>query len=799
MSIELFGKYVLFRQLGVGGMAEVHLAVDDEGRLDAVKRILPNQASNVEFARMFEDELNLAQRLQHRNIVNVVDHGEIADRKFIAMEYVHGRDLRTVIAQSLKAESFLPIDLAVFIVAETLEGLHHAHTATDDNGQRLNVVHRDVNPFNILVGFDGEVKLFDFGIAKADGAVVQQARQGQLKGKFGYLSPEQCSGQEVDARSDIFSTGTVLYEITVGARLFKESTDIKTLNAITEARVPRPTQRSADYPDDLEEIVLHALAKSPDDRYQTARHFADALRDWLDSNYPDAGQAKLREFMEETFSPEERERPEPPLDLSQGISIDDPMETEAAHEGGEPMSEQDKTDQSVENEGTEPKKSPEGGSTTADAPKAPTGEAKPDSAGGEASKMFGEDPELFDDSQIFTDPRESGLIDMSDFNKGRGRLYWFLAGFILLGTVIGIYIYRQKSKIADYESNKPKVPIKELKTEKPKPMREVTLTSTPTGATIWVDFQKTNGKTPLTLKLREGRHTAWVYSDGYLPLISSFTVDAKTRTFTVATLSKPGEKAVKGGVTLVPDPRMPDSAVYLADKKVSDEKMAVSGLYVGHPYVLELRAKERSTHVVLIWPSPRVDEPFGIKLLPYNESPAVYPFSVTTVPSGAFFKISDEKKNVRAGETNFTFPKLDVGASYRISLNYRTFPAIDVVFTMKLPFTLIRRFATAPKGKGKITVLTDPPSVVYVESPGNKEELGTTPILEKELPAGKYNLIFQVIIDEAKEQRELVPTKIPVTIEADKTLVEAYKYENKKLVKADPKTIKHKKPKKKKE
>lgn len=222
----------------------------------------------------------------------------------------------------------------------------------------------------------------------------------------------------------------------------------------------------------------------------------------------------------------------------------------------------------------------------------------------------------------------------------------------------------------------------------------------------------------------------------------------------------------------------------------------VSGLYVGFPYVLEVRSKDRSTHVVLVWPSPKADEPFGVKLPPFNDSPAVFPFQVTTVPTGAFFKISDGKA-VRAGETNFTFPKLEVGITYSISLNYRTFPTVDVTFKMKTPLSLIRRFATPPKGKGKITVLTDPPAVVYVESPGNKEELGTTPILEKELPAGKYNLIFQVVLDEAKDLKELVPGKIPITIEADKTLTEAYKYENKKLVKTDPKEIKNKKPKKK--
>ncbi|NOK38877.1 protein kinase [Corallococcus exercitus] len=306
MSIETYGSYQLLKRLATGGMAQIYLArrpgSDAPDKLLVLKRILPHLSENDEFVRMFLDEARIAARLAHPNVVQIYDLGAEGDTFFIAMEYIHGVDARRLWKRSETAGRPLPVPLVCRILLEACAGLDYAHKKTDATGRPLDIVHRDVSPQNILVTFDGGVKVVDFGIAKAaDQATV--TRSGVLKGKYSYMSPEQAAGQRVDRRSDVFALGVVLHELLTGGRLFKRPSDMLTLSAVAECHVPVPSQVAPRVPVELDAIVLKALAKEPDARYQHAQELQRALEGWLASQPQPCGTtADLAAFMRELYA-----------------------------------------------------------------------------------------------------------------------------------------------------------------------------------------------------------------------------------------------------------------------------------------------------------------------------------------------------------------------------------------------------------------------------------------------------------------------------------------------------------------
>ncbi len=267
MSIENYGKYQLLKRLAMGGMAQIYLARrrGPEGfeKLLVIKRILPHLAENADFVRMFLDEARIAARLDHPNIVDIYDLGAQDDTFFIAMEYIHGEDLRRVWKRAERSGQLIPVPLVCRIMIEACAGLEHAHKQKDTQGRPLGIVHRDISPQNILLTFEGRVKVVDFGIAKAaDQATV--TRSGVLKGKYSYMSPEQAAGQKnLDCRTDIFALGVVLYELLTGMRLFKRLTDMATLQAVADCNISPPSQINPRVPKDLDPIVMKALTRAP--------------------------------------------------------------------------------------------------------------------------------------------------------------------------------------------------------------------------------------------------------------------------------------------------------------------------------------------------------------------------------------------------------------------------------------------------------------------------------------------------------------------------------------------------------
>lgn len=319
MSIETFGRYQLLRKLATGGMAEIYLArqVGPEGfeKTLVVKRILPHLSENREFITMFLDEARIAARLNHPNIVQIFDLGAHDGTYFIAMEYIHGEDARRVWKQAERFNTNLPIALTCRIIIEACAGLDYAHKKCDPSGRPLNIVHRDVSPQNILVSFEGGVKVVDFGIAKAadQGTVT---RSGVLKGKYSYMSPEQASGEPIDHRSDIFALGVVMYELLTGTRLFKRPNDRQTLQAVADCLVPPPSAANPSIPRDLDELVLRALQRERGDRYPEARTFAAELENWLLDNRLPSSSAHVAEFLQEIYSG--------PVDQGDGTEVDRP-------------------------------------------------------------------------------------------------------------------------------------------------------------------------------------------------------------------------------------------------------------------------------------------------------------------------------------------------------------------------------------------------------------------------------------------------------------------------------------------
>ncbi|HEY7371470.1 MAG TPA: serine/threonine-protein kinase [Polyangia bacterium] len=278
-----FGKYTLFERIGRGGMAEVY-----KGRIQGpagfervfvVKRILPHLSDDTAFIKMFVEEAKLSARLNHPNIVHIFELGAVEGEYFISMEYIRGHDLSETMRAIWKALGPPRPDLVSYIGREACRGLAYAHSLTDENGRPLGMIHRDVSPSNVMLSYEGAVKMLDFGIAKALSDGTEPTKGGTLKGKYAYMAPEQTEGDHIDHRSDIFAVGIVLHEVLTGRRLFKGQNDVQTIERVRACHVPPPSAQNPAVPPALDHIILKALQRDPARRWSNAADMADALDD----------------------------------------------------------------------------------------------------------------------------------------------------------------------------------------------------------------------------------------------------------------------------------------------------------------------------------------------------------------------------------------------------------------------------------------------------------------------------------------------------------------------------------------
>ncbi|MBW3671641.1 MAG: TonB family protein, partial [Acidobacteria bacterium] len=325
-----FGQYVLLEKIATGGMAEVWKArmrgLEGFEKIVAIKKILPHLSDNDEFIDMFVDEAKLAAQLSHNNIIHIYDLGKIDGSWFIAMEYNDGYDLKSLMAQGREAERPLPIPLSLFIASKVASAHDYAHRKKGFDEQELGVVHRDVSPQNVLISREGDIKICDFGIAKA-ATKASHTQAGSLKGKLQYMSPEQAWGRHVDHRSDIFATAAVLFEMLAGRKLFSGDSELSVLDQVREARVPLPSTYNPQVSAEIDEVVLKGLEKDPAERFRTAGEMARAI-DAILSNYkPAPSSLDLASYIEAIEEPENH--PMPPVAAEQpSARIAPPVEPE---------------------------------------------------------------------------------------------------------------------------------------------------------------------------------------------------------------------------------------------------------------------------------------------------------------------------------------------------------------------------------------------------------------------------------------------------------------------------------------
>jgi serine/threonine-protein kinase len=300
-----FGKYQLFASLGRGGMADVFLSVARGqmgfNKLAVIKRLRQGLADELPFRNMFLDEARLAARLSHPNIVHTYEVGEQNGVYFIAMEYLEGQSLNKVLKEALRRDEGIVPELGARIIADALGGLSYAHTLGDYDGRPLGIIHRDVSPHNIFVGYDGHTKLVDFGIAKA-ALSSTETEVGVLKGKVAYMSPEQAMGGRVDQRADLFAMGIVLWELVAGRRLMTGDSAANTLHKLMNEPIPRLSAVVPGVDPQLEAIVGRALEKQPERRFQTAAEMRDALEGWLRERRRPARQEEVGHRMLQLFA-----------------------------------------------------------------------------------------------------------------------------------------------------------------------------------------------------------------------------------------------------------------------------------------------------------------------------------------------------------------------------------------------------------------------------------------------------------------------------------------------------------------
>ena len=299
-------RYTVLGKIAIGGMAEIWLArqAGPKGfeKVVVIKRILDSYCQDEAFVEMFLDEARTAAMLNHPNVVQIYDLGEHGHAYFIAMEYLAGETVARIARVSAKAAKPLPYALAARIIADAAAGLGYAHAKKGPDGKPLNIVHRDVTPQNLIVTYEGQVKVLDFGVARAANRATK-TEAGTFKGKIPYMSPEQAQGLPMDGRSDIFALGIVLYEIIGRCRLFQFDDQIVALKAVASTEpVPSPITRNPDVPEGLAQVTLKALARDPKDRYQTAQQLASALEEWLRTQ-PDApGTTEVSNYMSDLFA-----------------------------------------------------------------------------------------------------------------------------------------------------------------------------------------------------------------------------------------------------------------------------------------------------------------------------------------------------------------------------------------------------------------------------------------------------------------------------------------------------------------
>jgi serine/threonine protein kinase len=424
LSWTTFGRYALLDKIGSGGMAEIYRAKTFGAagfeKEFAIKLILPSLVDDTEFVEMFINEAKIAVSLYHANIVQVFDLGELEGQYYIAMEFVNGMDLLDVLARCAQLDLKIPLDIVLFITMEALKGLDFAHRARNAYGEELNIIHRDVSPSNVLISYAGDVKIGDFGVAKA--AIQRNLTEtGTLKGKVGYMSPEQVIGEEIDARSDIFSAGIVFFEALSMSRLFVGSSDLDVMLRVRDADIGTSLKKVGPMPDQLEQIVRKALSRHREERFQSAGEFYQALVDFCYQHRIKVTGTDLSNFMRRLFADEiekdKNRRLEDQKNTSNQRIAEELRQREAAVQVPEPLGQSEDSDDDFDRA----------------EPVAEEEESEPIDISSPAEVMVSRDPSYIEDSEPEEIP--AGIDNSFRYRDQSGLIYGPMGHKTLVGLL----------------------------------------------------------------------------------------------------------------------------------------------------------------------------------------------------------------------------------------------------------------------------------------------------------------------------------------------------------------------------
>lgn len=590
-----FGEYILLRKIATGGMAEVHLALKRGpgpfDKLVALKSILQHRSSDTNFVRMFENEARIAARFQHPNLVNVYDLQRIGGGLTMVLEYVPGVTVADLARRVTEANGTVPHGVGIRLVIEACHGLHHAHSMRDLDGSDLGIVHRDVSPQNILVSYSGQVKVFDFGIARTSDNDSGGDLAGVLAGKYAYMSPEQCHGGNLDERSDVFSIGVVLYELTTNLRLFKRRNQIDVLRAITEEDIKPPSEVVEGYPRALERIVMSALQRSPDNRPASALELADALRRYAGVAEQLTSVEELGTFTSKAFA---AERTELDAFLQEAVA-------KAALVPAEP-----------ENSPALQQQPPE--------------EADPDLASLAAESIKAEQaPEERLSSFLDSAPPE-----MESALKRARRINSILA-ILLIVAIAGIVATASMGF---------RGPAQEVVS----PDQALSISSEPPGATIFLNGQERAEATPATVPIEfQTEALIRLEATGYLPTEMRIpATDSPGAREVLIRMPNEASQAGRGVIYVVTDPR---DAVVVVDgiERGTATPITVSDLAVGEEHTLLVQRENFHSRMIEFQLSSTAIREMQLDLIPVLDIGRI---SIDSEPSGAEVKIDGELAGV---------------------------------------------------------------------------------------------------------------------------------------------------------
>ncbi len=726
-----FGKHFLTDRIAIGGMAEIYKAktfgVDGFEKVLAIKKILAHYSADKEFITMLTDEAKLVVNLSHANIVQVYDLGRVGDDYFISMEYIDGINLRDLIERSRELDEAVPIDVAVYVLSEVCRGLDYAHNRKDVEGKPLKIIHRDISPQNILVSYDGGVKIVDFGIAKA-AYNLSQTHAGILKGKVNYMAPEQAFGKPMDHRSDIFSLGIVLFELLTNKRLFHGETQMEILKKIRNNKITEATFEKEEIPAFLKPLIAKSLAYSPNKRYGSAADLQIDLTRILYSTYNDFTPRKLTELLDRWFSdrrpndddPEDDER-ETVLVSSTDNQVD--QQINIVHRDESLDLDKDSLDVDMQEETI----SPEDG-LTGDYFKEPDDDIDDDIKDEHIEKT-----EKTEKSEV-THPRETidDLLRRKETQRikaYRRTSIWVIIFFIFC-LVFGYYLFNKyHEEIFNFINGQEieVVPIdpNEINQEKP----SLKIVSEPSGASVWFNGEKTQKTTPADIESIElnKKHSIKLVLEGFAEAEQDITLTKTENQLLTFNLKAISAKTYPLVIESTPS----GAQVYLDGKDTGKKTPArIEKLIAEQSYKITLKLDKYEAYEETVVQKNDKEKKVESILVPIPLASVV----ISSAPKGADIYINGEKT---PHQTPYTFKDLSVPSKLSVTLKKEGYHEVVEDFSIEAA----KKYKKDLKLK---EIIVEVPVKVTTNISGaqvyiGKKKMGTAPLTFKLTP-GRHKL-----------------------------------------------------------